>query len=183
MAAKKLFFALLLIILLSTHSVICQPQDASPGPSWPLEVASFQMRVGDGRMMASNTSSATNLGGNMRASGSLGGPVPGGQQKVSFFLRAKNPSDSKMLKVIEWEASFLTTENKLEKKSFKSKKKLKPSQEETIEETIFFNIATIPTKVKLGFRIKKIEYEDSSIWENKSTTPDSDFIFQNVDVN
>ncbi|KAF0249104.1 MAG: hypothetical protein FD167_1494 [bacterium] len=183
MAAKRFLFAILLIVVLSIHSVICQPQDPSTNPAWPLEVAGVQMRIGDGRMSV-NTSTSSNLGGgNMRASGNLGGPIPVGQQKISFFLKAKNPSDTKMVKLIEWETSFLTTEKKLEKKSFKSKKKIKPSQEETIEETVFFNIAVIPTKVKLGFRIKKIEYEDNSIWENKATTADSDFVFQDIDVN
>ena len=183
MAAKRFFFALLLIVVLSIHPVICQAQDPSTSPSWPLEVAGVQMRLGDGRMMVNTSTSSSLGGGNMRSSGSSGGPVPGGQQKVSFCLKAKNSSDSKMVKVIEWETSFLTTENKLEKKSFKSKKKLKPSQEETLEESVFFNIAVIPTKVKLGFRIKKIEYEDNTVWENKTATPDSDFVFQNVDVN
>lgn len=182
MAAKKFFLALLLIIILSISPTICFSQDA-PTPSWPLEVSGLQMTIGDGRMV-SNTATATNIGGNMRASGGLGGPVPGGQQKISFFLKAKNPSGDKTIKQIEWEACFLTIKNEVIKNSFKSKKKLKPAaKEETIEETIFFNVAVVPTKVKLGFRIKKIEYEDNSVWENKTSKPDTDFVFQNVDVN
>ncbi|MBI4850832.1 MAG: hypothetical protein HY819_03295 [Acidobacteria bacterium] len=182
MAAKKFLLSLLLTILLSTSFVICSPQDTS-SPSWPLEVVGLQMTIGDGRSV-SNTTSATSIGGNMRASGGLGGPVPGGQQKISFYLKTKNPSSDKTIKQIEWECCFLNIKNETVKNSFKSKKKLKPSaKEETIEETIFFNVATIPTKVKLGFRIKKIEYEDNSVWESKSTTPDADFVFQNVDVN
>jgi hypothetical protein len=182
MAAKKFLLALLLILILSINSPICFSQE-TPTPSWPLEVSGFQMTVGDGKS-TSNTSTATALGGNMRASGGLGGSVPGGQQKVSFFLKAKNPSVDKTIKQIEWEASFFTIKNELVKNSFKSKKKLKPSaKEETIEETIFFNVAVVPTKVKLGFRIKKIEYEDNSVWENKTSTPESDFVYQNADVN
>lgn len=182
MAAKKFLLSLLLTILLSTRFVICSPQNTSSQP-WPLEVAGLQMTVGDGRSV-SNTTSATNIGGNMRASGGLGGSASAGQQKISFYLKAKNPLSDKTIKQIEWECCFLNTKNETVKNSFKSKKKLKPSaKEETIEETVFFNVATVPTKVKLGFRIKKIEYEDSTVWESKSTTPDADFVFQNVEVN
>jgi hypothetical protein len=185
MAVKRVLLSLLIVLLLNFQPTFCSLQDQPSNVSWPLEVAGLQISLGDGRMV-NNTSSSTSLGGNMRASGGLsssGGPVPGGQQKLSFFLKAKNPSNDKTIKQIEWEATFQNTKNEPVKNSFRSKKKVKPTKEETIEETIFFNIATIPAKVKLGFRIKKIEYEDNSIWENKTSTPESDFVFQTIDVN
>ncbi len=179
MAARKLLLTLLLILLLN-KPLLCQDATNTESP-WPLDVFALELVVGNANGLGTGNITATGIGGNMRASGGAIGSGVGSQQKVSFVLVAKNPSGDKTIKSIEWEASFTNTQNKPVSNKFKSKKKIKPSKEEKIEETIFYNTASIPTTVKLGFRIKKIEYEDNSVWENKA--PEGDYVYNSKPVN
>jgi hypothetical protein len=180
MAAKRFFCSLCLVILLITQPIFCQIGKSQTEPLWPLEVSKFEINVGDqGAFGASSRSSGL---GSLRTSSSTSGGA-GGQQKVSFSLKAKNPSNDKTIKTIEWEANFFDTQNKPVKNQFKTKKKIKPTKDETLEETIFFNTTSLPSTVKLGFRIKKIEYEDNSVWENKAPDTDSNFVYNSANVN
>ncbi len=185
MAVKKSLLSVLLVFFLGVQLAVCNAQEQVSIVSvvpWPLYVARFEIHLSSPSRVTS-TATSTKLGGNMHASGNLSNsPLAGGQQKVSFVLKAKNPSSDKTIKQIQWESSFLDTQNQPVKNTFNSKKKIKPSKEETIEEILFFNISAIPSKINLGFRIRKIEYEDNSIWENKVSNADSDFVFEIVNV-
>lgn len=177
MAAKSIFLSFVLIAFLTIQPIFCQTaQTESP---WPLEVSKLEINVGDAGFGSASRSSGL---GSMRTSSPTSSST-GGQQKVSFSLKAKNPSADKTIKSIEWEANFFDTQNKPVKNQFKTKKKIKPTKDETLEETIFFNTASLPSTVKLGFRIKKIEYDDNSTWENKAPDSDSNYVYNATNIN
>ncbi len=179
MSAKRCLYSLLLVICLVIGPIFCQIGASQTEILWPLDINNVEVTL-----VAQNgfgaTSRASGVGGLPSSSSSS---AVGGQQKLLFSLKAKNPSSDKTIKVIEWEANFFDIKNKPVKNQFKTKKKIKPAKDENLEEIILFNIESLPSTVKFGFRIKKIEYDDNSVWENKAPDTDSNFVYNSISVN
>jgi hypothetical protein len=171
---------ILFILLLGLPKTITYALQEESNLVWPLNLSDFKISISQGKML--NSTSSNSLGTNMHISGGSSSGSPISQQKISIRLKAKNLSVEKLIKEIHWEVTFLNTQKQAVKNSFKSKKKINPTKEEIIEETFFLS-SSISTKLNLGFRVNKIQYEDNSFWEGNYSNAISDFVFQAVEVN
>ncbi|MEW6732269.1 MAG: hypothetical protein AB1489_13150 [Acidobacteriota bacterium] len=112
--------------------------------------------------------------------GSLTMPDSNKDDDKQLFLgfKLKNIS-AKQSAVIYWELRFTDIEQQLVSKQFKSKKKIKPGQEETIEEAVNCDMSRVPDSIRIGFRVIKIVYSDDSVWDYCIKDSDACFVYNN----
>jgi hypothetical protein len=140
---------------------------------WPVQITAVNLSVQEGmRSMGGGGMGITTAAADV-------GMMTVDEPKILLLIKCQNNTD-KEVKTIYWESIFLDTKQQPILKQYKSKKKIKPSKNEDIEEKLDYDTNLIPKSIKLGYRIVKIEYSDNSVWENpvKDTTETS-FIYKN----
>jgi len=181
MATARFLLMAFMLLILGAELSAGQTADKSSETNWPLEVIDFQIA------MVSNTQLQGNMSMGMGSSGSMGmsGTSPisarAGEQRLTLLLKSKNPSASQTINAVQWESCFNTTKSDTIIKQFKTKKKIKPTKDEALEESIFYDTKLLPSPLKIGFRIMKIEYSDNSVWEN-SNHDKSPFVYKTISL-
>lgn len=171
----------LLLAFILLFALGLEPLLAQSGSACPLQIVDFQVGMTNTTQLQSGMSVGMGVGSGMGMSTTSPMSARTGEQKLIFSLKSKNPSASQTISCIQWESCFLNSKQDMIVKQFKSKKKIKPSKDETIEETIFYDPKMLPADVKVGYRINKIEFDDKSSWENPSKDADS-FVFSTANI-
>ena len=99
-------------------------------------------------------------------------------RQLVLALKCKNTS-SKQTSAIYWESRFTDSGQHLVVKQFKTKKKINPGKDEMIEEHLLYDTNLIPSSLKIGFRIMKVEYSDKTVWDECTKEDESCFVYKN----
>src|SRR5262249_40400686 len=153
---------LLISSIIFALGIVIAAQDigkASSGPC-PVEISDFQVSVIDVMKLKPTSGTMGGMSGNMGMSSTAPMAAQIGEGKLVFTMKSKVPDSGKMTAVIYWESRFTNAKQENVVKEFKSKKKIKPGKDETIEESIYYDSKLIPASAKFGYRITKIEFSD-----------------------
>lgn len=168
----------LLLLFCGIQLILAQDSIATK-PAWPLDIISFQVSFSAGlaAQTSGNLSSASGAG-NLHSAEAQSGKSS--NQRLDFIIKPKNSTPDKTITSIEWETCFTNLDRQVIKSKFRSKKKIKPGKEESIQEGIFYNATLVPTQTKVGFRIIKIEYEDKSTWQTTAKDEGMDIVYKEI---
>jgi hypothetical protein len=178
MVMVRLLLVVSIIFGLGIESILAQNISNVSGPC-PIEVSDFQVSIID-VMKLKPTSGTMGMSGNMGMSSTAPMAAQVGEGKLIFSLKSKVPDNGKMTAVIYWESRFFNAKQEMVVKEFKSKKKIKPGKDESIEESIYYDAKLVPSSAKFGFRITKIEFSDNSVWESKNSDADSQLVYKTI---
>ncbi len=156
------FPAFFLVITLLVNVKPSPAQDIASdanNSAWPVQIVAVNLSVQE----AMRSTGGGGMG--MATAAADAGMMTTDEPKILLLIKCKNNTD-KEVKTIYWESIFLDTKQQAILKQYKSKKKIKPSKNEDIEEKLDYDSKLIPKSIKLGYRIVKIEYSDNSVWEN-----------------
>ena len=179
MVMVKLLLVVTLIFGLGIENLLAQDISKTGSGPCPIEISDFQVNIID-VMKLKPTSGTMGMSGNMGMSSTAPMAAQVGEGKLLFTLKSKVPADGKLTAVIYWESRFLNAKQEMVVKEFKSKKKIKPGKDETIEESIYYDSKLIPASAKFGYRITKIEFSDNSVWEFKNSDANSPLAYKTI---
>lgn len=160
MRTARFLIAFLFIIAISVILVLGQESTVLPGNP-PVELMTVEVSIADMAKWQSNGTMSSGMGSGM-GTAQISAET---EKQLLFTLKCKNIGN-KQISNIQWESRFTDAKDKLVLKQFKSKKKIKPGKDETIEEPMAFDFKKLPDSVKIGFHVTKIEFDDKSSWEN-----------------
>jgi hypothetical protein len=182
----RILFAALIVLCFSFQTIA----DQSLSLNCPLEVKDVKITLSALTKVQSSMDSMGSMGsgmgmsgmGSMSSSGDTGTKSPmsaNSEQRLIFIMKSKNLS-TQAISNIYWQSCFTTANKETVVKQFKTSKKIKSNSEETIKEAISLDNKSAPATNKIGILISKIEYEDKTVWENKTQTGENAFVFVEV---